>query len=244
MLKWDGIQDSHSNPDRVWLTRFKDSDPWTPLRKCDCKLINKSAKKGDKEVLIEFGRATVDLEKKEVRYNFHNTPGRQLCSALWFQKHKKSEKDATLTPIISTNDELLIEEFYLQIINSSPFQEKSNLKQEVILTEDEGYKVYVEQNGNSVSIHKRPISVMANIAEGSTKLRKFNILNALSDKKKTLTNTFNIQQRTGLWQLRSGWRKRRNRAWSSQSPIVHSSWHWRKNVEKRGREGVWRRGIC
>ena len=39
---WDGIVDASQDVPYVWLSREKDSDEWTPLRKEDCRVLNNS----------------------------------------------------------------------------------------------------------------------------------------------------------------------------------------------------------
>lgn len=50
MQNWDGIVDHLPNPERTWFARVKETDPWKPLRKCDCKLINAAMNGGKKKV--------------------------------------------------------------------------------------------------------------------------------------------------------------------------------------------------
>jgi hypothetical protein len=131
---WEGIEDKDDEPQRVWFSRatrskFKrgkkddnnnksssttyNNHQWTPLRKCDCEILNKSFKlfkNNDNEnehdkVAIECGRSTADLTNHVIRYNFYNAPIRELGSAIWFEViHAKSDvKERKLVPIITTH---------------------------------------------------------------------------------------------------------------------------------------------
>mmetsp|Transcript_1218 Transcript_1218/g.2217 ORF Transcript_1218/g.2217 Transcript_1218/m.2217 type:complete len:243 (-) Transcript_1218:514-1242(-) len=168
MQHWDGIVDALPNPERTWFCRVKETDPWKPLRKCDCKLINTAMNGGKKKALIEFGRATVDLDENIIRYNFYNVPSKKLCSAVWFMKDYKSEKEVSLIPIISTMDEMLIEGLYLQQTKN---KSSSTVGREVLLKDDTGYKVFILNYGGKLSIRKKPTSLIS-LLEGSTELQR------------------------------------------------------------------------
>jgi hypothetical protein len=52
---WEGITDASQNPERTWFYRgVKETDTWKPLRKCDCKIINKAMSGGKKKVIFEI----------------------------------------------------------------------------------------------------------------------------------------------------------------------------------------------
>jgi len=172
MATWEGIEDSSPYPERVWFARVKDSESWNPLRKCDCKVINETVKAGKNTALIGFGRATVDLDADIIRYNFYNAPVRQLCSAAWFVKDYKSEKDVKLVPIRSTLDEMLIEELYVQSKAEATSNGSIDARAEVLLKDDEGYKVFLMKVGNTLSLRKKTVSMISLLLDGSSELQR------------------------------------------------------------------------
>ncbi len=165
MATWDGIQDNSPNPWRVWFSRLQNSDPWEPLRKCDCKIINESIQenKTQTDIVIEFGRSTVNLETNEIVYNFYNAPIRKLASAVWFHK-LKGGKNPKLNPITSTLDETLIEQLYVQA------QDGENVDEQVVLEDDKGYKVFVAKVEDKLSLRKKPNSLIS--LEGHVELQR------------------------------------------------------------------------
>ena len=110
-----------------------------------------------------------------IRYNFYNAPERKVCSAVWFQKDGSSEKDFTLVPIVSTLDEMIIEEFYVRAVKAfSPLANvdpNSLLREEVVLIDAVGYKVFVIKVGGLLSLRKKPTSRIS-MLEGSTGLQR------------------------------------------------------------------------
>ena len=173
MLTWEGIKDTSSEPKRVWFSRLKDSDPWKPLRKSDCEIINLAYRKQETSAVITCGRATVDLKENIIKYNFYNAPSRQICSAVWFTKVYKNEKDTTVTPITSTTDEMLLEEMFIEANEQVKYgaDNVDEIVTEVELKDATGYKIFLFKVGNNISIKKRPIS-MISLLEGSTDLQR------------------------------------------------------------------------
>mmetsp|Transcript_20839 Transcript_20839/g.24127 ORF Transcript_20839/g.24127 Transcript_20839/m.24127 type:complete len:763 (-) Transcript_20839:49-2337(-) len=171
MTKLEGIEDASYVPHRVWFSKGKkESDPWTPLRICDCIALNQSIQegKGEGKVIIESGRATADISNLVIHYNFYNSLTRALGSAIWFQKvSSKSEKDdrSNLIPIISVQDENLIESFYQEGLTNcgSLGQGIGNfLKKEVDLIDDYSHKICMAKAGvDSVVIRKKSKNFMS-----------------------------------------------------------------------------------
>ena len=122
------------------------------------------------QILIEFGRATVDLEEKSIHYNFYNAPARKICSAVWFMRDYKSDKEVSLLPIISTTDEMLIEQLYMQQSNKK--QNSVKVGAEVILKDDKGYKVFIMKVGGGKFAIRRKTNSIISILEGSTELQR------------------------------------------------------------------------
>ena len=103
---WEGIDASSHQPQRVWFSKGpKDVDPWLPLRKCDCKALNKAFASTSEssfgstaqlqeqlKVTIESGRATADLNQNIIQYNFYDAPVHKLSNAIWFQKDTSDKK--------------------------------------------------------------------------------------------------------------------------------------------------------
>jgi hypothetical protein len=160
---WEGIKDASPNPKRVWFCKLKDTDPWEPLQNCDCTAINDCIKENKTEVIIEFGRSTVHLDKNEISYNFYSAPPRKLRSAVWFHKLKNGKHDK-LVPITSTHDEMLIEQYYVNA-NDNP-----SISEEVALTDDKGHKVALVKVKNMLSLRLKPTSLLS--LEGHIELQR------------------------------------------------------------------------
>ncbi len=225
---WLGIADPSDNPERVWFSKRKNSEePWIPLRCCDCEALNKaqlliaegqdtdgSAKNksedpSSQQVLIEFGRATADLQNNVIRNNFYNVPIRELTSAIWYtvdtsgsnnavrpstansrshnpttiihegSKSTSSENKHVLVPIISANDEVIIECLYQEAVSAQLGKVGSKgkyaldyvLDKEMNLQDDSNYKVYVDKSNTGIlRIRKRPKAFIS--IEGYTELQR------------------------------------------------------------------------
>jgi len=160
---WEGINDASSDPARVWLTRWRDDDPWKPLRKCDCCALNKSKSEGSGQGIIEGGRATADFETNTIEYNFYNLPNntqRQLTSAIWFQKEHIGKNKFQLTPILSLPDEFIMEGLYntaLTAASSSVYNDddlNALLLEVTPLKDEQTHNVYIAKTGGSLSVRK------------------------------------------------------------------------------------------
>lgn len=195
---WQGIQDASPKPNRVWLSKVKESDPWEPLTKRDCQTINDRIEQNTNNtneksstrtrtrtnINVEYGRSTVNLQTNEIRYNFYDAPVRQLCSAIWFSKIKRSGKDVAI-PIVSTTDEMLMEHLYIQARDSlnavNAVNDNDNNDgdgdgdgdykgEDVALQDDEGYKIFIAKENNAWSLRKRPTAVLS--MEGYSDLQR------------------------------------------------------------------------
>lgn len=174
-MKWCNLLDCSQNTSdfRVWFSKVKDVDAWSPLRVHDCKILNqaKSLNKVQNNVMIECGRSAADIENEVIRYNFYNAPLRKLCSSIWFVK-EGNDKDMKLTPIKSGSDEDIIEAFYQESLKalSEPAKFQHVLKNEVPLVDKRGYKVYLSLNGDQISIRRRNMSMLS--LEGYVELQR------------------------------------------------------------------------
>ncbi len=179
---WDGIEDPSDHPHRVWFSKGnKNADPWLPLSKTDCQALNKAMQNGKQdEVLLQFGRATADIKNNVVRYNFYDGPARKLGSAIWFQKESASESTLSkkdkyiLVPITSRDDEALIDNLFCEgvVAQASKRNELDTvLKKEIILKDDDSYKVYIAlSSGGTLRMRKRSTKMIS--LEGFTELQR------------------------------------------------------------------------
>ena len=178
---WDGIEDVSNEPRRVWFSKgSKDSDPWLPLRKCDCQSLNEFSSlqiekqiERDFKVFIESGRATADLRNHEIKSNLYPSQPRRLGSAVWFKKEAGSSSSNTsssndgkkekhnLVPIISSTDEAIVENLYKEALQCQSSKMNKDaleyvLKKEIPLKDDSSYKVYIAlSNGGTLTMRKR-----------------------------------------------------------------------------------------
>jgi len=166
---WEGINDASSDPPRVWLTRWRDTDPWKPLRKCDCCALNKSRSEGSHQVIIEGGRATADLKTNSIEYNFYNhlpnsSRRRQLTNAIWFQKEKVGNQKYELKPILSLPDERIMEGLYNTAVTASSSGNTNKndkylnalLLKVTPLTEEKTHNIYIARTAGLLSVRKCP----------------------------------------------------------------------------------------
>ena len=137
------------------LSRDKDEDVWKPLRKTDCRALNSNS--GVSDVLIEGGRATADPVNGVIRYNFYDSPKRQLTSATWFMKEEKSSKEFVLLPM-PTEDATVVEELYQRAVaaTSSLADGIDSVLQEEAMLNDDKYKIIVMKYGNIFKMKKKP----------------------------------------------------------------------------------------
>lgn len=140
---------------RCRLSRDKDEDVWKPLRKADCRALNSNS--GISDVLIEGGRATADPVNGIIRYNFYDSPKRQLTSATWFVKEEKSSKEFILLPM-PTEDATLVEDLYQRAVaaTSSLGDGIDSVLQEETMLDDEKYKIMVTKTGSIFKMKKKP----------------------------------------------------------------------------------------
>lgn len=113
----------------------------------DCQELNNYNSEPSAHVLIEGGRATADPLNGVIRFNFYNSPKRQLVPATWFVKEEKSSKEFILVPI-PLDEATLIEEFYQRALTCTTDDISAILLEEVMLA-DEKYKVTVSNVGNN-----------------------------------------------------------------------------------------------
>lgn len=202
MSSWLGIKDSSIHAERVWFSRLRKEDAWKPLRRTDCIKLNEQGETGSVlieyddseaevklkdsgegtrtgEVIIECGRSTADSINNVIRSNFINIPKREMCSAIWFIAETRSEKDVRLKPIHSGRDEIIIENFYQELVSKmqssswltlSTKNLNSFLRSEVDLEEDSNYKIVVVRLGDTFRLRKRPKSMLS--LEGSADLQR------------------------------------------------------------------------
>lgn len=164
---WGRIEDASSSPQRIWFSKVKDADPWKPLYKSDCRALND---RGDENfIVIEGGRATVDIKKGTIQNNYYANVERKVTSALWFEVEKGDKE--ILTPI-TQQDEDIIEGLYQQAIQDSSSLGRgigSVLKKEIPLVDDESSKVYINRSASVLSMRKKSKGL---IALGSTELQR------------------------------------------------------------------------
>jgi hypothetical protein len=137
------------------LSREKDDDVWKPLRKADSRALNSNS--GVSDVLIEGGRATADPVKGVIRYNFFDSPNRQVTSATWFFKEEKSSKEFILLPM-PAEDAAVVEELYQRAVaaTSSLGGGIDSVLLEETLLNDEKYKIMVIKTGSILQMKKKP----------------------------------------------------------------------------------------
>jgi len=161
-MPWEGIEDVSSKVPLTWLSREKETDNWSPLRKCDCLALNKAYshdRSKTSKVLIESKRATADLENLTIGYNFYDMPTRQLCTATWFLI--KCSNPKSLLPIV-LEDANKIEMLYQKALEATRSFGKgiqTLLSEEVILSDDENkYKAVISSSAATYSIRRRCVS--------------------------------------------------------------------------------------
>lgn len=112
---------------------------------------------GVSDVLIEGGRATADPVNGVIRYNFYDSPKRQLTSATWFVKEEKSSKEFILLPM-PTEDATLVEELYQRAVasTSSLGDGIDSVLQEEAMLNDDKYKIIVMKTGSIFKMKKKP----------------------------------------------------------------------------------------
>lgn len=175
---WEGIDASSHQPQRVWFAKGpKDIDPWLPLRKCDCKVMNEAvASASGTTVKIEFGRATADIKESVIRYNFYDAPVRKLANAIWFIKDtSEKKKGENLIPIVSRVDEEIVESLYQEGVKCQNDEDddalKNLLKKQVDLKDDDSNKVFIAvASGGSLRMRKKPQNFISGFS--STDLRR------------------------------------------------------------------------
>jgi len=153
MPSWGRIEDASSNPQRIWFARVKDTDPWEPLRKMDCRQLNDRGE--ESFIVIEGGRATVDIKKGIIQNNYYAGIERQIISAIWFEVEKGDKE--ILIPVPKADEEI-IEDLYQQAIkNSSSLGSGIGtvLKKEIPLVDDELNKVYIQKSSSVLSMRKK-----------------------------------------------------------------------------------------
>lgn len=159
MPTWNNIEDASLSPERIWFSQSKYSDPWIPLRKCDCRALNQSS--NGSYVSIECGRAIADKKKGEIIYKFSSRPRKQLKSAIWFEKHyNRSDKRQIILLPISAHDETQIENFYQEAIQATSSLGnglRSVLKKRLSL-ENKDYIVVICRSHSGLYLKKRPKS--------------------------------------------------------------------------------------
>jgi len=167
MPKWEHVEDASPSPARVWMSRRKESEAWTPLRKVDCRALNECITEKKTTQLIEFGRATAHLSETDtIRYNYFNGPTKMLTSAIWFvvEINNNNNKEKRVVTPINKNDADNIEALYQEAVEAtSSFGSGIDpiLKREVELEHeaDKGvYRVSVVKNGQQLSMKKKPTS--------------------------------------------------------------------------------------
>lgn len=160
MPNWKGIEDSSPCPERVWFSRSKDTDPWLPLRKCDCRTLNNSP--GVEHVAIEGGRAVADLKANVIWYAFYNSPARDLQSGIWFEKSQRSGSDKGINLVPMTGmDEELVEGLYQKATRmaSSLGGGLRSIINESVSIENDRYKVFLCQTANGLCLRKKSSSL-------------------------------------------------------------------------------------
>lgn len=165
---WNGINASEPNPPPVWFSIEEGhGEVWKPLRRKDCVAINNSERD---EVLIEGGRAVVDLKNLIMSFNFYRKPCRRVKAAIWFERlgSGSNNKPYKLLPL-SKLDEAKVEQLYqrsyeaTQLVNTNSDDQPSSsrerlveiMKEKVIL-EDEMYEVVLTMSGTTLCLKKRP----------------------------------------------------------------------------------------
>uniref|UniRef100_A0A7S2L9M1 DDHD domain-containing protein n=2 Tax=Leptocylindrus danicus TaxID=163516 RepID=A0A7S2L9M1_9STRA len=179
MSAWTGIEDGQPIPTKVWLSRSKavagngskskqTNSIWMPLRKCDCISLNEAPDAG--KVHVEGGRATADKEAMALRYNFYNSPTREMCYATWFLLDEKMKdtsrssdgKQKILPQPLSPDDCEIVEALYQKIAKlrakSTPITDQIMNETQSLLKSDSKYKVALTRRGDSFRIVKRPAS--------------------------------------------------------------------------------------
>jgi hypothetical protein len=150
MPTWEGIEDAASEVTPVWLSKDEEEEKanWKPLRKSDCLILNGATKK---QIFIECGRITADLETNSIRHNFIKEPARALCSAIWFRKQEVSKENVILHPVGDEEDSKKIEAFYQTVCKACSALGAgvaSVLDKEVDLSDET--KVSIIQRSNSI----------------------------------------------------------------------------------------------
>jgi DDHD domain len=101
-LRWDGIADSSSQPDAVWLSRpiASDATPrrWKPLRKGDAQRLNQmdASNRHKTTVYLDGGRSKLCLETMtmEPTYPTVASVAQEVCRAVWFWRSNEPASNA------------------------------------------------------------------------------------------------------------------------------------------------------
>jgi hypothetical protein len=103
------------------LSREKETEEWKPLRKVDCKALNKEENLENRSILIEYGRATAIPDVGVIKYNYYPKAIQQLTSATWFIRLEdpKDKQRHILEPITDVPTTMAIEELYQQAVHAA-----------------------------------------------------------------------------------------------------------------------------
>lgn len=141
------------------LCREKETDEWLPLRKVDCRALNKSP---EKPVLIENGRATADPEFGKIRFNYFASE-MELTSATWFMKTEdENDKSKIRLMPMEDKDAQVVEQLYQNAIYAaSSFGNGIKSIDQYLPLFGEKYRVQVQQQNGQYMMRKVPIGWFA-----------------------------------------------------------------------------------
>jgi hypothetical protein len=127
-------------------------------------------KDGRNAVYIEGGRCRVDLKEMTIRHNFvERGPIRELCSAVWFERHDRGKEGIVLLPIVNDEDSVRIETLYQKAVQAMSslgsgidallatlLSSSEQQHQHSIEIDDGASKLKLQKTGDVLTIRKVP----------------------------------------------------------------------------------------
>jgi len=168
MPQLEGIEDPSPTASAVWLSRQKVEDgenknPWKPLRKVDCRAMNRGT--NEKEILVEGGKCTAFPNQSKLVHNFTREPDRELGCATWFvvtdeskQRDQDHDQCDYLEPIFDKEDSSKIEALYQKVVSASSaiVDQLSTAVQEHVELGDQSLVQVVKTAGKRFSFRRYP----------------------------------------------------------------------------------------
>lgn len=173
MPHWEGIEDTSAEPAAVWLSRRRatvsntsdregntnnsNNEPWQPLRKVDCQVLN-AAPPQSTAIHIECGRSTADPTNGLIRHNFFRAEERELVPSIWFVREEKSSNQVVLHPVENNEDQVKMETLYQKAVQatSSLGRGIASVLEEQVVLDDGATKIQVNKAGDALSMRQIP----------------------------------------------------------------------------------------